>query len=363
VRVLLFGTYDLRRHPRVGILGTGLAAAGAEIAELNEKLPLDTDARVAMLRQSWRLPLLVGALTRCWLRLVKGARGVRPVDAVVVGYLGHFDVVLARLLFRRTPIVLDHLIFASDTGRDRGEAGAIKQLLLRTIDAIALRCAHVVVVDTDEHAAMLPARHRAKAVVCPVGAPQEWYDARRPHESVGDPALRVVFFGQYAPLQGAPVIAAALARLPVGAVSATMIGRGQEWEVARAAADGGAVEWLDWVEPEELPAFIASYDVCLGIFGSGPKALRVVPNKVFQGAAAGCAIVTSDTAPQRRLLGDAAVFVPPGDPDALADALLALASDPQRVADLQRAAGALADAAFTPASVAVPLWKRLSEMA
>ena len=70
-----------------------------------------------------------------------------------------------------------------------------------------------------------------------------------------------------------------------------------------------------------LPALVAGHDVCLGIFGTGDKALRVVPNKVFQGAAAGCAIVTSDTAPQRRALGDAAVLVPPGDPEALAAAL------------------------------------------
>ena len=53
----------------------------------------------------------------------------------------------------------------------------------------------------------------------------------------------------------------------------------------------------------------------------------MVPNKVFQGAAAGCAVVTSDTAPQRRVLGDAAVLVPPGDPAALAEALRSLAAD------------------------------------
>ena len=46
----------------------------------------------------------------------------------------------------------------------------------------------------------------------------------------------------------------------------------------------------------DLPALVAGHDVCLGIFGTGDKALRVVPNKVFQGAAAGCAIVTSTRA-------------------------------------------------------------------
>ena len=76
--------------------------------------------------------------------------------------------------------------------------------------------------------------------------------------------------------------------------------------------------------------------MCLGIFGTGDKAQRVVPNKVFQGAAAGCAIVTSDTAPQRRALGEAAVLVPPGDPGELAGALRQLAADRAALARLRR---------------------------
>ena len=98
----------------------------------------------------------------------------------------------------------------------------------------------------------------------------------------------------------------------------------------------------------DLPALVAGHDVCLGIFGTGDKALRVVPNKVFQGAAAGCAIVTSDTAPQRRALGDAAVLVPPGDPEALAAALRRLADDRADLARLRRQARGLARQPFAP---------------
>jgi hypothetical protein len=66
------------------------------------------------------------------------------------------------------------------------------------------------------------------------------------------------------------------------------------------------VTWHDWVDPADLPALVAAHDVCLGIFGDTPKGLRVVPNKVYQGLAAGCVVVTSDTPPQRRLLGGGA---------------------------------------------------------
>jgi len=172
--------------------------------------------------------------------------------------------------------------------------------------------------------------------------------------------LRVVFYGLYTPLQGAPVIGAALSLLAGAPVEVTMIGDGQDAAAAKAAAAAnGAVRWVDWVPAADLPALVASHHVCLGIFGTGDKARRVVPNKVFQGAAAGCAIVTSDTPPQRRALGEAAVLVPPGDPEALAAALRGLAADPAEVARLRREAARLAAGKFAPAQVVAPLLRRL----
>jgi glycosyltransferase involved in cell wall biosynthesis len=85
----------------------------------------------------------------------------------------------------------------------------------------------------------------------------------------------------------------------------------------------------------------------------------VVPNKVFQGAAAGCAIVTSGTGPQRRLLGEAVAYVPAGDPAALAALLRRLARDPAELERLRSAARALAAERLTPERVVVPLLARL----
>jgi glycosyltransferase involved in cell wall biosynthesis len=359
MRALVFGTYDTSMHPRIGIVAEGLRAAGVDVAECNAPLGLDTAARVDMLARPWRAPALLGRLARRWITLARAARRRPPPDVVVVGYLGHFDVHLARVLFRRTPIVLDHLVGASDTGRDRRLDGGPRQAVLRLIDAAALRAADVIVVDTDEHLAALPARHRARAVVVPVGAPSAWLAAARPH-AAGDGPLRVVFYGLYTPLQGTPVIGAALAKLAGSPIETTMIGNGQDLaETRSAAAANTAVSWRDWVPAAELPSIVAGHDVCLGIFGTGEKALRVIPNKVFQGAAAGCAIVTSDTAPQRRALGDAALLVPPGDPEALAAALLRLADDRGESARLRRAARELAVAEFAPARVVTPLLDRL----
>ena len=365
MRVILFGTYDTSMHPRIATLGAGLRDSGIEVAECNAPLGLDTAGRVAMLAQPWRAPALLLRLAGRWATLARSARRMPTPDAVLVGYLGHFDVHLARLLFRRVPIVLDHLAGASDTGRDRRLDGGPRQALLGLIDAAALRAADVVVVDTEEHRAALPGRHQRRALVVPVGAPAAWFEAARP--AAGDVVasgtdsgpLRVVFYGLYTPLQGAPVIGTALSLLTGTPVEVTMIGDGQDAPAAKAAAAANrAVRWVDWVPAADLPAVVASHDVCLGIFGTGEKARRVVPNKVFQGAAAGCAIVTSDTPPQRRLLGEAAVLVPPGDPEALAAALRRLAADPVELARLRREAARLAAAQFAPAQIVAPLLGR-----
>jgi glycosyltransferase involved in cell wall biosynthesis len=374
VRVLVFGTYDVKAHPRVGVLAAGLRGHGMRVEECNEPLGIDTAGRVAILRRPWLLPWLALRIVRCWIALALRARRMPAPDVVLVGYLGHFDVLLARRLFRRTPIVLDHLISAADTARDRGERGGIKQALLAWLDGAALGAADVVVVDTDEHRDLLPDRFQEKAVVVAVGAPETWFSAgetkiaESPGEieantaGPGTDPLRVAFFGLYTPLQGAAVIGQALSELANEQVEVTMIGRGQDRQAAEAAAASNQrVRWLDWVPADELPAIVAGHHVCLGVFGTGPKALRVVPNKVFQGAAAGCAIVTSDTAPQRRVLGDAAAYVPPGDAGALAKLLARLAHDRGELARLRAAAGTLARNRFSPDQVATPLVDRLCQ--
>ena len=365
MRVLLFGTYDAVAHPRIAILGEGLRASGVEVAECNAPLGLGTAARVAMLAQPWRVPALLARLARRWLTLARSARRLRRPDVVLVGYLGHFDVHLARLLFRGVPIVLDHLVSASGTGRDRRLDGGPRRALLRMIDAAALAAAAVVLVDTEEHRAALPERYRARAVVVRVGARAGWFAAAAAGcEPAGQAdvhgPLRVVFYGLYTPLQGTPVIGAALSLITGAPIQVTMIGGGQDAAAARAAAAANAaVRWVDWVPAAQLPALVAAHDVCLGIFGTGEKALCVVPNKVFQGAAAGCAIITSDTAPQRRALGPAAVLVPPGDPRALADALLRLAADRAGLASLRGQAARRAAERFAAGQTVAPLLHRL----
>jgi glycosyltransferase involved in cell wall biosynthesis len=362
VRIVGFGTYDRERHPRAGILLDGLRDLGDEVTELNAPLGLSTAERVAMLGKPWLAYRLLLRLLSRWSALtVRRARDRPAPDVVLVGYLGHFDVVLARLLFPRTLIVLDLLIFAGDTAADRGVRKGPKLALLGLLDRLAVSCASLVLVDTEEHAALVPVSARQQVVVAPVGSPDTWFGT--PSEIVASP-LKVLFFGLFTPLQGAATIGAAIAMLPPGSpIEVTMVGAGQDLpEARRRAAGSPLVSWREWAEPDELRALLREHHVCLGIFGATPKARRVTPNKVYQGAASGCAILTSDTAAQRRALGDAARFVPVADPGALAEALRSLAADPDEVWRLRTSAYQRAEADFRPSSVAAPVRAALLAM-
>lgn len=380
MRWLGFGTYDTRAHPRAAVLIEGLAALGQDVEQVVEPLGLSTAQRVDLLRRPWRAPALAARLGARWARLVRrGVPALRtPRDVVLVGYLGHFDVLLARLLLtgvalvrrqRRPRIVLDHLVSASGTAQDRGLAagGGAKDRLLRALDAAALRAADVVLVDTAERLPELTDTGRERALVVPVGATEAWFTAgaARPQPSGADRPLRAVFVGLFTPLHGAVTIARAVAELgPLlddGRLEVTLVGNGQDHaEARRTLGARTGVTWREWVAAEQLPAVVAAHDVGLGIFGTTAKALSVVPTKVFQAAAAGCAVVTSDTAPQRDSLREAAVFVPPGDASALASALMALAYDLEWVHRLQVEARAIAEDRYRPAAVAAPLVERLA---
>ncbi len=120
-------------------------------------------------------------------------------------------------------------------------------------------------------------------------------------------------------------------------------------------------DWIDWVDPQDLVALVAQHDVCLGIFGTTPKAKRVVPQKVYQGCAAGRAVITSGTDPQRRILGDSVAYVEAGDPSALAAMLHSLDHDRDRVRELGRKAETVAVNQFAPVVTVEPLVERLPD--
>jgi glycosyltransferase involved in cell wall biosynthesis len=359
--VLFFGTFDDRLHPRTEVLREGLEATGFPVSVVNRPLGLSTADKVRMARFPPRAILLITKLLKRWIQLLVQSRGMNPA-VVIVGYMGHFDVHLARLRFPSSFLVLDHLTGLAETAVDRRVNRRLRGRILGFLDSSALDRADLVLTDTEEQAARI-SKHTAEIVVVPVGATTAWHEAAL-SSAPSKGALTVVFVGLFTPLQGAEIIAAAAVQaLEEAALEFTFVGTGQDLQAAKSILGSTAegVSWLDWVPSDDLPSFVAAFDVSLGIFGTSPKALRVVPNKVYQGLAAGTVVITSDTPPQRRLKSQHELrrlrLVPPGDSTALGNELVELAREKRRSGVIVQAG--LVDDRLTPAWAIAPLAARL----
>ena len=358
--IAYFGSYE-RDYPRNAVLIAGLREHGLDVLEFQADLPRLTATEMAGARGAARLAAGVAAAHA---RLLLQHRRDLDVDAVIVGYPGHFLVPFGRLLaaFRRARLVFDPLVslwdtFAGDRALVRG--GGVKAFAVRAVDEVAFRLPDLVLADTWAHAAYYQEEFglaRSQLVVAPVGAlPEPRADGAARVREHGEP-LTVLQYGKWSPLHGADVVLAAAELLRTEPFRFVLIGEGQlSAELRSAIATRGLtnVEWLGALPATELRAHTRAADVCLGVFGRSDKAGRVVPNKVFDGLACGRPVVTADTDGAREWLsgGEAALLTPPGDGAALAGALRRLLDESER-ARLGRGALDLYRRAFTPAAVA-----------
>ena len=226
------------------------------------------------------------------MRLARAYRAAPPHDVVLVGYFGHLDVFLARLLAGRDKVVLDLMLSVYDTiahDRQTVAPNGIQAKLGRLLDRLAARQCRRALIDTAEHRAFFVDRlgiPEEKLAIVPVGADPDHF-ARAP-QAIGGDRLKVLFFGTFVPLQGTPTVAEAMRLVGDAPIDFTIVGTGQDKELFDArSADRPGSQVVDWVPYSDLPALIARHDVVLGIFGTTGKAGRVIPNKVYQAAAVG----------------------------------------------------------------------------
>jgi glycosyltransferase involved in cell wall biosynthesis len=361
--IAYFGTYDLT-YPRNAVLMSGLRELGAVVYEFHAPLPELSAAEMTASRGAARVALAV-AIAHARL-LAQHPRSL-AVDAVLVGYPGHFLVPFGGLMaaFRHARLVFDPLVSLWDTfARDRGLVDGVgwKGSALRGVDRVAFALPSLVLADTRAHAAYYSAVFglpTSRLAVVPVGAlpaPQATGGAR----ALGpDEKLTVFQYGKWSPLHGADTVLSAAELLRAEPIRFVFAGEGQlsgalRGRIAERRLDN--VEWLGMLTPQALRAQTLAADVCLGVFGRSEKSGRVIPNKVYDALACGRPVVTADTPGAREQLrdGETALLVPVADGVALAETLRGLLAVEER-RRLGVAALGLYRQACTPAKVAEAL--------
>lgn len=369
MKICYWGTYDAL-YPRNRTIIAGLRKNGAEVAELNEPLWKNTQEKLERAAKWWGSP---GFLLR-WLAIYfrLGCRLLREkdVDAVFVGYSGHFDMFPAWLLSKLTgkPLVFDaflSLYEAFTVDRSMVVPGGLKAKLLYFVDKYSCALADKVLLDTDAHidyfctAFALPREKFRRSFI---GASE---DAFQPAPAApGKKPFLVLHFGRYIPLHGLKHIVRAAKKLEAQKdILFRFIGSGEEYEPTRRLAEELSLknlEFIQFLDPPELAKHIAEADICLGVFGETAKAARVIPNKVYEAMAMGRPVLTGRSPASAELLTDGkdCALCAMADPDAIAASILRLKEN----AALRRRIAENGRALFLKKASAAALGKEIMNM-
>ena len=344
----------------------GARAAFAPVGRLvvADRLVDVVEARVAHKRAWLRYP----ALAVAWSRVAAGA------DVILVPEFSHKDMPLAHRLRGRRPIVFDPLVSRHDTlvGDWKLHAASSGQARWnRFLDCWSLREADMVLCDTWAHGELFESlgvpRARLRRVL--VGAEDAFFAVPPPP---AEGPVRILYVGGFLPLHGVPTLMEALAQLEACAsslpsYSVQLVGTGIDHDAARTYADQHRLDHVEFTGKlayDDAPTMFAGAHITLGAFGAGAKAGRVIPHKLYQGLAAGRAVVTGDGPGVREMFRDDEhlALVPRGDADALAAALSRLLADPDSRAAMGARAHARAIEVATPDAVGRSLAAAIAEL-
>jgi glycosyltransferase involved in cell wall biosynthesis len=150
-------------------------------------------------------------------------------------------------------------------------------------------------------------------------------------------------------------------------ITIVLLGDGKEKNALMRQAEALGLENVRFLPPvpkAEMPQALAAADACIAILKPIPMYATVYPNKVFDYMAAGKPVILAIDGVIRQVIeaSKAGVFVPPGDPNAMAEAIQALADH----LDWGRAMGIsgrhYVEAHFDRAALAENLVRLLEEM-
>lgn len=238
--------------------------------------------------------------------------GGKECDKLLVCYPGHSMVWLARLLYGK-PVIFDAFLSLYDSNVfDRKIYSRLNPRAWYDwfLDYMSCHIASKVLLDTNEHIEYFVKEFhlsKEKFIRVLIGADESIF---YPKETVLPDDTKIVHFhGMFIPLQGTRYIIEAAEILRDKSIFFRLVGSGQEYQTMRLLAEEKGLKNIEFTgrkSLEEVADFIAASHVCLGIFGETRKAMRVIPNKVYEYAAMGKPIITAESPAIKEVFTDGA---------------------------------------------------------
>ncbi|NIA11032.1 MAG: glycosyltransferase [Nitrospiraceae bacterium] len=367
MKVLYFGIYSKGiEYPRNRNIIYGLRLNGVEVIEVYFKLASSFKERIRVLQRPLQtlhffLNLIISFLVLAWKFI-----HVPKVDVIVVGHPGYFHIHLAwllRFLFQRQAIlVYDIFIPLYEMlieDRELLKRNGLFAQLIYKFEKSCCRYADLCLIDTKEHCNYMVKKYglspkRVSRIFVGSTINNQAFDSP---QTVSHKIFRILFVGTYIPLHGIDIILKAARYLTgVPDIHFCLVGSGQ----LREDMENLARKWKlsnttfqDWIPTEHLCEFIRSFDLSLGIFGTTPKTGRVIPSKIYDICAAGVPFITADTPAIREVFRhkENAYLVPPGNPEALVDAIQCLKADRELRDKIAEGAKEIGETIFSPKEI------------
>lgn len=316
VKVCFFGSYD-KNYARNMALIAGMRSAGFEVIECNEQ------PNHSFFIRAFKL----------FFRALK-----IDFDILWVGYPGHLYVFVAKIIciLKRKPLLFDVFISQYDAEIEYGNIRNKKSLrarFLRFLDRTPCMLSDIVFIDTPQQVDFFASEFKipkGKFQWVPIGADEKIFYPRK--TAVKNKKFRVLYYGRTTPLHGLPFIfeAAKILERKNADVEFIFIGKNVHFRKFRDSKEKPKnCIFFDAFPAEKIAEEISKADVCLGIFGTTPKASRVIPNKVFEPLAMGRPVITAKTPALEPHFShkENVFFVNPGSPKEIAAAIEELKND------------------------------------
>ena len=327
MRICYFGTYE-KRYPRNSIFIKGLCQNEVEVYECH--VPLWEKKIIKDEKFGFSLTFLLRFFSAQIRLIFQYIFFIPKHDIIIVGYIGHLDMYLAKIfaIIGRKKLVFNPLISLYDTViSDRGYfiKSSLRARLMHFLDWSACKMSDMVLLDTKSQIQYfrnefdLPNINFQRLFV---GADNQVFYPE--HRVQSKDKFDVMFFGKFIPLHGITKIieAANILRSEID-IQFTLVGMGQlRYKIENRINELGIenIKLVDWIPYNQLSLKMAEADLLLGIFGDSDKAKRVIPNKIFQALAVAKPILTADTPAIRELLiPDRHIFITESKPAKIAE--------------------------------------------
>lgn len=174
-----------------------------------------------------------------------------------------------------------------------------------------------------------PPEHWNRLHIIHCGVDPERYRQTEARGAQDDGKTHLIFVGRIAPVKGLRLLIEALTRLDDPDLHLTLVGDGPDRAVIEEAARplGDRVEFTGYLDQAAVAERLKSADIAvLPSFAEG------VPVFLMEAFASGLPVIATQVAGMSELVanGQSGLIVPPGDVEALTDAIRTLAADPAR---------------------------------